>query len=210
PILVGGTGLYVRAVLENFEFPGTDPELRARLEAELAAGGPAVLHARLAERDPVAAERILPSNGRRLVRALEVIELTGEPFIAELPVPAPVYPSVQLGVDIDNEQLDQRIARRVEAMWSRGLVREVHELAAHGLRDGLTAPRALGYQQVLAYLDGECSEDQAAIDTVQGTRKLVRRQRKWFRRDPRIAWFDGSDPDLFDHAYAAVRQNGAR
>jgi tRNA dimethylallyltransferase len=210
PILVGGTGLYVRAVLENFEFPGTDPELRARLEAELATAGPAVLHARLAERDPVAAERILPSNGRRIVRALEVVELTGEPFLAELPAPAPVYPSVQVGVDIDNEQLDARIAHRVEAMWSRGLVREVQDLALHGLRDGRTAPHALGYQQVLAYLDGECSEDQAAIDTVQGTRKLVRRQRKWFRRDPRIAWFDGSDPDLFDLAYAAVRQNGAR
>jgi tRNA dimethylallyltransferase len=196
PILVGGSGLYLRAVLERFEFPGTDPALRAALEAELATSGPAPLYVRLARLDPAAAEQILPSNGRRIARALEVIELTGRPFTAALPTPTPFYESIQLGVDVDTAVLDQRIATRVEQMWAAGFADEVAALARDGLRDGLTAARALGYQQMLAYLDGECGLDQAALDTVAATRRFVRRQRKWFRRDPRIVWLDGADPEI--------------
>jgi tRNA dimethylallyltransferase len=204
PLLVGGSGLYVRAVLERFEFPGTDAVLRASLEAELARVGPGALHARLAAADPGAAAGILPSNGRRIVRALEVVELTGS-FTATLPDPAPHYPSVQLGVDVDTAVLDERIARRVEHMWALGLVDEVRRLEKRGLRDGRTASRALGYQQVLRHLAGECTEEQAAADTVQATRRFVRRQRSWFRRDARIQWLDGSDPDLVRTAAARVR-----
>jgi tRNA dimethylallyltransferase len=207
PLLVGGSGLYVRAVLEEFEFPGTDPDLRARLEAELAAAGPAPLHARLRAADPAAAERILPSNGRRIVRALEVIELTGAPFTASLPDPTPVYPTVHLGVDLDTAVLDERIATRVDRMWAAGLVDEVRGLAARGLRDGRTASRALGYQQVLAHLAGACTEDEAKAETVRATRRFVRRQRTWFRRDPAVRWLDGADPRLVDAALAAVRDD---
>jgi tRNA dimethylallyltransferase len=196
PLLVGGSGLYVRAVLERFEFPGTDAGLRAALEAELAEVGAAALHARLAAADPGAAAGILPSNGRRIVRALEVVELTGRGFTATLPDPAPYYPSVQLGVDLDTAALDERIALRVVHMWDLGLVAEVRALVAGGLREGRTASRALGYQQVLRYLAGERGEDEAAADTVQATRRFVRRQRSWFRRDPRIHWLDGADPAL--------------
>ena len=205
PLLVGGSGLYVRAVLERFEFPGTDSALRASLEAELATAGPAALHARLATRDPAAAAGILPSNGRRIVRALEVIELTGGGFTATLPDPSPYYPAVQIGVDLDTAALDERIARRVADMWELGLVDEVRSLTARGLRDGRTASRALGYQQVLRYLAGECTEEQAAADTVAATRRFVRRQRSWFRRDPRIHWLDAADPDLARTAAARVR-----
>ncbi len=196
PLLVGGSGLYVRAVLERFEFPGTDAGLRTALEAELAQVGPGPLHTRLAAVDPGAAASILPSNGRRIVRALEVVELTGRGFAATLPDPAPYYPSIQLGVDLDTAALDERIALRVRHMWDLGLVDEVRRLAAAGLREGRTASRALGYQQVLRYLAGECSEEQAAADTVQATRRFVRRQRSWFRRDARIHWLDGAAPDL--------------
>ena len=205
PLLVGGSGLYVRAVLERFEFPGTDAELRATLEAELAAVGPGPLYARLAAVDPGAAAGILPSNGRRIVRALEVVELTGRGFVATLPDPAPYYPSIQLGVDLDTAALDGRIAARVRQMWQRGFVAEVRGLAARGLRDGRTASRALGYQQVLRHLAGECAEEQAAADTVQATRRFVRRQRSWFRRDERIRWLDAAAPDLVPAALATVR-----
>jgi tRNA dimethylallyltransferase len=199
PLLVGGSGLYVRAVLEEFEFPGTDPALRAALEAELAAAGPEALHARLAERDPVAAGRILPTNGRRIVRALEVVTLTGGRFTAVLPEPRPYYRSLQLGVDLDPAVLDGRIEVRVDHMWAAGLVDEVRGLGAMGL----TASRALGYQQVLRFLAGEWTEDEARVGTVRATRRFVRRQRSWFRRDPRIRWYDAADPDL------AVRTAGA-
>ncbi|MGH3714832.1 MAG: tRNA (adenosine(37)-N6)-dimethylallyltransferase MiaA [Micromonosporaceae bacterium] len=203
PLLVGGSGLYVRAVLDRFEFPGTDPALRAQLEAELAAFGPAALHARLARVDPAAAERILPSNGRRIVRALEVVELTGG-FVAALPEPGPAYPAVQLGLDLDTELLDERIALRVDRMWAAGLVDEVRALEAAGLREGRTASRALGYQQVLRFLAGECTEDEARAATVQATRRFVRRQRSWFRRDPRIVWLDATRPDLVAAALKAA------
>lgn len=204
PMLVGGTGLYLRAVLEEFEFPGTDPGVRERLEAELAAGGPAPLHRRLADLDPAAAEKILPSNGRRIVRALEVIEITGRPFTASLPDPTPRYASVQLAVDRDD--LDERVTLRVERMWKDGLVDEVRGLLPQGLREGKTASRALGYQQVLAFLDGECTEREAFDATVTGTRRFVRRQRSWFRRDPAITWLDGAREDLVEQALAAIAQ----
>jgi tRNA dimethylallyltransferase len=205
PLLVGGSGLYVRAVLERFEFPGTDADLRAALEAELAAVGPGPLHARLARVDPGAAASILPSNGRRIVRALEVVELTGRGFTATLPDPAPYYPTVQLGVDLDTAGLDERIAMRVARMWELGLVDEVRRLAERGLRNGRTASRALGYQQILRHLAGDTSEEQAAADTVQATRRFVRRQRSWFRRDGRIRWLDGASPDLLRTALATAR-----
>lgn len=209
PLLVGGSGLYVRAVLDRFEFPGTDPDLRGALEAELASVGPAPLYARLARRDPEAAARILPSNGRRIVRALEVIALTGGPFEAALPEPAPHYDSVQLGVDLDTAALDLRIAVRVERMWRLGLVEEVRRLSAQGLADGRTASRALGYQQVLRYLAGMWDEPTAVAQTVQATRRFVRRQRSWFHRDPRICWLDGAAPDLAASALRVARGGAA-
>ncbi|MFC8298483.1 tRNA (adenosine(37)-N6)-dimethylallyltransferase MiaA [Micromonospora orduensis] len=204
PLLVGGSGLYVRAVLERFEFPGTDPALRERLERELAEVGPAPLYARLRAADPAAAQGILPGNGRRIVRALEVIELTGAPFTASLPQPTPYYPSVQLGVDLDTGLLDERIAVRVDRMWADGLVAETRELLGRGLAEGRTASRALGYQQVLRQLAGELTEAQARDETVRATRRFVRRQRSWFRRDPRISWLDSAAPDLFEAALRLV------
>jgi tRNA dimethylallyltransferase len=203
PLLVGGSGLYVRAALEDFDFPGTDARVRARLEADLAATGPAPLHARLRAADPAAAARILPSNGRRIVRALEVIELTGGPFVAELPDSRPFYPAVSIGVDLDPAALDERIATRVDRMWAAGLVDEVRALVPRGLPDGRTASRALGYQQVLAFLAGRCTEDDARAETVRATRRFVRRQRSWFRRDPGIVWLDAARTDLVDAAIAA-------
>ncbi len=152
PVLVGGSGLYVRGAVDNLEFPGTDPEVRARLEEELVLRGPGALHARLAAADPDAAGAILPSNGRRIVRALEVIEITGRPFTANLPGHDSVYDTLQIGVDVARPELDERIARRVDRMWEAGLVEEVRALEAQGLREGRTASRALGYQQVLAAL----------------------------------------------------------
>jgi tRNA dimethylallyltransferase len=210
PLLVGGSGLYVRAVLDEFDFPGTDPRLRSALEAELAERGPGPLYARLRERDPAAAARILPSNGRRIVRALEVIALTGQPFTAALPDPRPVYDAVQVGLDLDPDALDERIARRVDAMWAAGLVEEVRALEAVGLRRGVTASRALGYQQVLRFLAGECTEADAYAETVRATRRFVRRQRSWFRRDPRIRWLDAARPDLVDAALRAVSEAASR
>jgi tRNA dimethylallyltransferase len=196
PLLVGGSGLYVRAVLERFEFPGTDPALRQELEAELATVGPAPLYERLRSADPVAAQGILPSNGRRIVRALEVIALTGGSFTASLPEPAPYYDAVWLGLDLDTAALDARIETRVRHMWAAGLVEETRALAGHGLREGRTASRALGYQQVLRYLAGDCTEAEAHAETVRATRRFVRRQRSWFRRDPAVHWLDAADPGL--------------
>jgi tRNA dimethylallyltransferase len=204
PLLVGGSGLYVRAVLEEFDFPGTDPAIRARLEDELTAAGPAPLHARLAVADPEAAAKILPGNGRRIVRALEVIELTGAPFTAALPSPTPFYDAVQIGVDLDTAVLDDRIAVRVEQMWASGLLDEVRALDARGLRDGKTAGRALGYLQALAEIDGTMTGEQAREETTRATRRFVRRQRSWFRRDPRITWLDAADERLAETALAAV------
>jgi tRNA dimethylallyltransferase len=204
PILVGGSGLYVRAALDKLEFPGTDPDLRADLEDELGrAGGPA-LHARLAAVDPAAAAAILPSNGRRIVRALEVLQLSGRPFSATLPQYESVYDAVHVGVELPRPELDQRISGRVTRMWELGLVSEVRQLAAAGLREGRTASRALGYAQVLRFLDGELSQDEAAAQTVQATRRFVRRQESWFRRDPRIRWVPGTGPGVLAQVLDAL------
>jgi tRNA dimethylallyltransferase len=190
PVLVGGSGLYVRAALDDLAFPGTDDAVRTRLEAELADAGPAALHARLAALDPRAAASILPSNGRRVVRALEVVELTGEPFTASLPEPSYAVPAVQIGLAVDRDLLDRRIEERVDRMWEQGLVAEVQSLVQRGLRDGRTAGRALGYAQVLRFLAGEWSEEEARQATVASTRRFARRQESWFRRDPRVTWLD--------------------
>ncbi len=204
PLLVGGSGLYVRAVLDDLDIPGTDPAVRARLSAELAESGPAALHARLAALDPAAAAAVLPSNGRRIVRALEVVELTGGPFRATLPEPRPHYPAVVVGLERGTADLDARVADRVDRMWAAGFVAEVEALAAEGLREGPTASRALGYAQVLAQLDGELTADEARERTVTATRRFVRRQRSWFRRDPATTWFDAARPDLADAAGALL------
>lgn len=190
PVLVGGSGLYVRAALEPLEFPGTDPAVRARWEERAAVVGPRALHAELAERDPAAAAAILPSNVRRVVRALEVVELTGRPFTATLPSGDHVRPTVQVGLRAPREVLDERIAVRVDRMLDEGLVDEVRRLADAGLREGRTASRALGYAQVLDHLDGRLSLDEARDETVRATRAFARRQEKWFRRDDRIVWLD--------------------
>ncbi|WP_030485122.1 tRNA (adenosine(37)-N6)-dimethylallyltransferase MiaA [Nocardioides aequoreus] len=206
PVLVGGSALYTRAVLDHFDFPGTDPDLRARLEAELDERGPAALHERLRSVDAEAAAQVLPSNGRRLVRALEVVELTGRPFSASLPrLEYAVAGAVQVGVDVDRPTLDARIARRVDAMWQQGLVEEVRRLAAVGLRDGRTAQRALGYRQVLGLLDGTLAEAEAREQTVTGTRRFARRQDSWFRKDPRVTWLAHDDPELLERALTRCR-----
>jgi len=204
PLLVGGSGLYVRAVLDELDFPGTDAALRARLEGELADLGAAELHARLARLDPDAAAVVLPSNGRRIVRALEVIELTGGPFRAQLPEPRPHYPVVPIGLDRVPAELDDRLALRVDRMWAAGFVAEVERLAADGLRDGPTASRALGYAQVLAQFDGLLTADEARERTVSTTRRFVRRQRSWFRRDAALTWFDAGRADLVDAVGAEI------
>jgi tRNA dimethylallyltransferase len=205
PVLAGGSGLYVRAVLDRLEIPPTDPAVRAGWEAELEAVGPAVLHARLAERDPAAAAMILPGNGRRIVRALEVITLTGRPFSATLPSGEYVRPTVQLGLAADRAELDRRIADRVDRMWEAGLVDEVRGLLPAGLGEGRTASRALGYAQVLQLLAGNCTDAQAREDTVRATRRFARRQESWFRRDARIVWLPSGAPDLLDRALDVVR-----
>jgi tRNA dimethylallyltransferase len=195
PVLVGGSGLYIRAVLDPIEFPGTDPELRAALEAELATVGGEVLHQRLAALDPVTAAVIPAANGRKVVRALEVITLTGRPYTSALPAYESVYDSVQIGLDCPTETLDKRIGRRVAWMMANGLLDEVRRLDALGLREGVTASRALGYAQLLGVIDGHSSIEDATTLTAQTTRRFVRRQRSWFRRDPRIQWLDpAADP----------------
>ena len=209
PVLVGGSALYVRAVVDAFEFPGTDPVVRGRLERELEDRGPEALHARLAERDPAAASRIERANGRRVVRALEVVELTGGPYAAELPERRYALPDVvQIGLDVPRPVLDERIRARVDAMWTAGLVDEVRRLADHGLRDGVTASRALGYRQVLAFLDGETDEATAREATVVGTRRFARRQDSWFRKDERITWLAHDRPDLVEAALVLAGPEG--
>jgi tRNA dimethylallyltransferase len=207
PVLVGGSALYMRAVLDRFEFPGTDPALRAKWEVELDARGPVALHALLAERDPAAAARILPDNARRVVRALEVIELTGRPFSATLPVQEYVEPAtVQVGVRIERDLLEQRIAQRVDEMFEAGLVEETRRLLDEGLAEGRTASRAIGYQQVIAHLAGELTLDEARERTVIATRQFARRQMAWWKDDPRITWVDGVDGvDGVDQAVSVVR-----
>ncbi len=205
PVLVGGSALYTRAILDRFEFPGTDDTVRHRLEAELADVGPAALHERLRAVDPEAAARILVENGRRIVRALEVVEITGRPFTASLPTLEYADPhTVQVGVDIDRPTLDQRIERRVEEMFAAGFVAEVERLLAEGLAEGRTAGRAIGYREVAAYLAGELSLDEARERTVIATRRFARRQDSWFRKDPRIVWVRYDDPARLRRALDAV------
>jgi tRNA dimethylallyltransferase len=205
PVLAGGSGLYVQAVLDDLRFPGTDPIVRARLDAEAEIVGAELLHGRLAAVDPIAAAAILPSNVRRIVRALEVIEITGQPFSANLPKPGPArYDTVVIGVDREVAELDARVDLRVERMFTAGLVEEVAALAERGLRDGKTASRALGYQQVLAAMDTDGDFEAAAAATAQATRRFVRKQRAWFRRDKRIEWFDGAEEHLADRALSLL------
>jgi len=193
PIVVGGSALYLRAILDEFAFPGTDPAVRAELEAELSEEGSLAMYERLALLAPEAAAEMQPMNGRRIVRALEVIALTGS-YRATLPEHRYALPGVvQVGLAIDRATMDARIDARVDEMWAKGLVAEVAALAERGLREGRTASRALGYQQVLAYLDGRCTEEQAARDTAAGTRRFARKQLGWWRRDPRIVWVDALD-----------------
>lgn len=205
PVLVGGSALYTRAILDRFEFPGTDDAVRRRLEAELEEVGAAALHQRLRAVDPEAAERILVENGRRIVRALEVVEITGRPFTASLPTLEYADPrSVQIGVDIDRPTLDARIERRVDLMFAHGLVAEVERLLAEGLAAGRTASTAIGYREVAAHLRGELTLDEARERTVVATRRFARRQDSWFRKDPRVVWIRFDDPDLVDKALAAI------
>jgi tRNA dimethylallyltransferase len=188
PILVGGSGLYIRAVIDDMRFPGTDADVRASLETELAAVGAPAMHARLAAVDSAAAATLLPTNGRKIVRALEVAAIGGGSFTGLMPPYESVYDAVIIGLDRPTAELDERLTQRVATMWERGLVDEVRKLEAVGLRDGVTARRALGYRQVLAMFDGVLSDEQARAQTVQATKRFVRRQRSWFRPDPRINW----------------------
>ncbi|HVU90686.1 MAG TPA: tRNA (adenosine(37)-N6)-dimethylallyltransferase MiaA [Jatrophihabitans sp.] len=210
PVLVGGSGLYLRGALDRLEFPGESPALRARLYADLDRLGPAALHARLAERDPEAAASILPTNGRRIVRALEVIELTGGPFLARMPGFESVYELVQLG--LDRADLDERVETRVHRMMALGFLDEVRALLPAGLRDSPTAGKALGYAQLLAVLDDDGrltgDLDAAVAETVRATRRFVRRQRSWFRRDPRVRWLDAADAHLLDAALSTLEVCG--
>jgi tRNA dimethylallyltransferase len=204
PVLAGGSGLYIRAALDDLHFPGTDDGTRARLEAELGRLGPAALHARLAGLDPAAAATILPGDGRRIVRALEVIEISGRPFTATMPGYDRGRPAIQIGLTLPRPELDRRIADRVDRMWQGGFEAEVRGLVRAGLREGRTASRALGYQQMLRYLDGECTLEAAREETVKATRRFARRQESWFRRDPRVRWLDASPDQLVMRAVRMV------
>ena len=205
PIIVGGSGLYVQALLDELSFPATDAAVRARWESELATRGVSALHLELAAVDPAAARNILPSDGRRIVRALEVVELTGQPFSASAPtVGQPRWSTVLIGLDRDTAELDTRIEARSAAMFAGGLPAEVQALVELGLRDGVTARRALGYAQVLAAFDRVHDLAQAQRATAAGTRRYVRRQRSWFRRDRRVQWFDAAHPELTELVLAAA------
>ena len=205
PILVGGSALYLRAVLDTFEFPGTDPGIREKWDADLADRGPEALHTELARRDPAAAAQILSTNGRRIVRALEVLELTGEPFAATLPKLEYAFENVTaIGIDVPRNVLNERISRRVDVMWEQGIVDEVRMLQARGLEEGRTASRAIGYAQVLDFLHGDRTEQEAREATVAGTRKFARRQDRWFRQDPRIHWLRYDAEDKAEQALAIL------
>ncbi|QKE86131.1 tRNA (adenosine(37)-N6)-dimethylallyltransferase MiaA [Arthrobacter sp. NEB 688] len=206
PLLVGGSGLYVRAALDRLEIPPTDATVRADLEARAAAEGTPALYAELAALDPAAAAAIEPNNTRRVVRALEVVRLTGRPFSATMPTREHLRPTLVLGLRLPREELDERIGRRTRAMFDGGLVEETRELVEHGLREGRTASRAVGYAQALAVLDGTATVEEAVDDTALRTRRLVRRQESWFGADPRIHWLDAADPGLLEEALAVVER----
>jgi tRNA dimethylallyltransferase len=205
PILVGGSMLYVAAVLNRFEFPARDEALRAQLEQELLELGPHAMHRRLQAIDPVAASRIIPENGRRSVRAIEIVTLTGQPFAAALPdVPEDWQPVLEIGINGDREDLRARLEARVKKMWQQGLVAEVLGLEKHGIRSGKTSSVAIGYSQALKQIDGLMTETEAIADTVRLTQKYARRQMSWFRRDDRIKWLDYQDPEATAKALAMV------
>jgi tRNA dimethylallyltransferase len=209
PILVGGSMLYVAAVLNNFEFPVRDKDLRASLEQELLELGPNAMHQKLVELDSSAASRIDPENGRRIVRALEIVTLTGEPFAAALPDEIESWQEVlEIGLRMDREILVAKLAERVRGMWSRGMVEETKHLVSKGLRESVTAGYAIGYAQALAQLDGELSQEQAIESTTKLTQKYARRQMSWFKRDTRINWLDALDPEVTSSAIALVRKHG--
>lgn len=189
-IVVGGSGLYLRALLDHFDFPGTDPEIRARLEARAEAEGPGILYRELAASDPAAAAKIQPQNAKRIVRALEVIEMTGAPFSSSLPTREYAINAVQIGLRLGYESLDTRIDTRVEHMWDAGLVDEVRSLTERGLREGVTARRAVGYAETLRHLDGELDADATRALIRQHTRRLARKQARWFQPDERVIWID--------------------
>ena len=189
-IIAGGSGLYVRALTDGLDFPGTAPAVRTRLTECAEREGTPALYAELVRLDPVAAERIEASNTRRIVRALEVIEITGRPFSASLPRYEDVAPTVHIALRCERRLLDARINARAHAMFERGLVEEVETLIDQGLRQGETASRAIGYSQALAVIDGTMSVPEAIASTALATRQLASRQIKWFRRDPRVQWID--------------------
>ena len=207
-VLVGGSGLYLRAALDRLEIPPTDPAVRARLEAELAEHGVEDLRDRLVAVDPVAADAIEASNGRRIVRALEVVEITGRPFSATMPTREHLLPTVLLGLGADRPVLDERIDLRVRRMWQAGLVDEVRSLVPQALRDGRTASKALGYRQALAQVDGTMTAEEAQLDTATATRRYARRQESWFRADRRVLWLPHDASDLVDRALALVAAAG--
>ncbi|MFT4187106.1 MAG: tRNA (adenosine(37)-N6)-dimethylallyltransferase MiaA [Aeromicrobium sp.] len=205
PVVAGGSSLYMRAVVDDLDFPGTDPAVRARWATRCEEIGPAALHAELVARDPEAAAHILPSNGRRIVRALEVVELTGRPFRATMPpYESVIGPVALVGLRADREVLDARLAARVEAMWAAGFVEEVEKLAAEGLADAPTASRAIGYAQILDFLARRCAEDEAKAATIRVTQQFARRQERLFAKDPRVVWLDYDAPDLLDRAMTVV------
>lgn len=203
PVVVGGSLLYLRALCDELDIPPTDPAVRAKYEAQLSELGPGVLHERLAAVAPDAAEHIQATNGRRIVRALEVVELTGS-FTARMPPPTPWAPTLWLGVSTTRERLDDRITERVRQMWADGLVDEVRSLREAGLESGRTAPKAVGYREVLQYLDGSLSADEARDAAIRATRKLARRQERAFRANKRIVWIDAEDPDLLAKVSARI------
>jgi tRNA dimethylallyltransferase len=209
PILVGGSMLYVAAVLNNFEFPVRDKDLRAQLEQQLLELGPEAMHQKLAEIDAVAASRIDPENGRRIVRALEIVTLTGEPFAAALPDEIDSWQEVlEIGLRMDREVLVARLEQRVRLMWDSGMVKETQNLIDKGLRESVTAGYAIGYAQALAQIDGELDQEQAIESTTRLTQKYARRQMSWFKRDTRINWLDALDPEVTNLAMELVRQHG--
>jgi tRNA dimethylallyltransferase len=212
PVVAGGSGLYVRAALDRLEIPPTDPVLRTALQGRLEREGVAGLLAELRALDPRAAEAIEPNNGRRVVRALEVVALTGRPFSATMPTREFVRPTVLVGLRADREALDARVDRRARRMFDAGLLDETRGLLALGLRAGRTASRAVGYAQALAVIDGTATVEDAVADTALRTRRLVRRQESWFGADPRVTWFDpfaGAWEDLVDRVVEHVTHNGA-
>ena len=208
PILVGGSMLYVASVLNTFSFPARDPELRERLEQQLIELGASEMHRRLAALDATAASRIDPLNGRRIVRAIEIVSVTGEPFAASLPdEPESWQPVLEIGLNGDRARLVERLKSRADKMWRDGLVAEVESLIPVGIREGKTSRQAIGYAQALAQLDGELTEEQAIEATASLTARYARRQMSWFRRDKRIEWFDYEDAQTTAAAVELVHRH---